>query len=225
MAERPVRASGGNTRVALICALVFFGMVGAAFAAVPLYRKFCQATGWNGAVREGQTASAGTAVSDKTVAVRFDTNVRGLTWSFQPDQASQTTHLGEHKLAFFRATNTGSVPLTGRASYNVLPETAGPYFSKLECFCFKSQTIQPGQTIEFPVVYVVDPRFAQDKDNVGRQEITLSYTFFPAPLQETASAGFVAPDRPAAAAGANGRASNTPGKAPQPLEGPARAGL
>ena len=171
------RADPRNARVALICGAVFVTMVGAAFAAVPLYRAFCQATGFNGAVRRGASAAK---VSDKTVVVRFDTNVRDLSWTFVPAQARQTVHLGESKLAFFRATNTGAKALTGRALYNVLPETAGPYFSKLECFCFKNQTLKPGETMEFPVVYTVDPRYATDRDNKSSGEITLSYTFFPA---------------------------------------------
>jgi cytochrome c oxidase assembly protein subunit 11 len=153
-------------------------MVGAAFAAVPFYRAFCQATGFNGAVRRARVAP--TAISDKTVVVRFDTNVRGLPWRFAPDQDRQTIRLGETKLAFFRATNTGQTAVTGRALYNVLPESAGPYFSKLECFCFKNQTLQPGESVEFPVVYFVDPRYGADRDTRSQQEITLSYTFFPA---------------------------------------------
>ena len=170
----------GNRRVALICAAVFVGMVGAAFAAVPFYRAFCQATGFNGAVKRAPANSTG-AVSTKTITVRFDTNVRhGLPWKFEPEQASQTVHFGENKLAFFRATNLGDKPVTGRALYNVLPESAGPYFSKLECFCFKNQTLKPGESAEFPVVYTVDPRFVTDRDNRTQSEITLSYTFFPA---------------------------------------------
>ena len=170
----------GNRRIALICATVFVCMVGAAFAAVPFYRAFCQATGFNGAVRRAGPAAAG-PISDKTIIVRFDTNIRrGLTWNFVPEQASQTVHFGENRLAFFRATNTGDTTVTGRALYNVLPETAGPYFSKLECFCFKNQTLKPGESAEFPVVYTVDPRFAKDPDTRSQTEITLSYTFFPA---------------------------------------------
>ena len=138
-------AARGNARIALICAAVFFGMVGAAFASVPLYRQFCQATGFNGAVKRAGAGSA--TVSADTVTVRFDTNVHDLTWTFEPVQASQEVKLGESKLAFFRATNTGKTAMTGRALYNVVPETAGPYFSKLECFCFKNQTINPGQTV------------------------------------------------------------------------------
>ena len=172
-----------NARVALICAGVFTVMVGAAFAAVPFYRAFCQATGFNGAVRRAdarRVAGAG-EVSATTVTVRFDTNVNGIAWRFEPVQASQTVHLGENKLAFFRATNTSNRTLTGRALFNVLPEAAGPYFSKLECFCFKNQTLAPGQSAEFPVVYYVDRRYGSDQDTKGAGEITLSYTFFPAP--------------------------------------------
>jgi cytochrome c oxidase assembly protein subunit 11 len=164
--------------VAIACAAIFFAMVGAAFASVPLYRAFCRATGFNGAVRTGLALPP--AVSRDTVTVRFDTNVRGLSWRFEPVQGAQIARLGESKLAFFRATNTGSTPLTGRAVYNVLPEWAGAYFSKLECFCFRNQTIAPGQTVEFPVVYFVDPRYAADRDGRDKGEITLSYTFFPA---------------------------------------------
>ncbi len=153
-------------------------MVGAAFASVPLYRAFCNATGFNGAVRTGLKLPQ--AASRDTVTVRFDTNVRGLAWRFEPVQAEQTARLGESKLAFFRATNTGATSVTGRALYNVLPEWSGAYFSKLECFCFKNQTIAPGQTVEFPVVYFVDPRYASDADRRDKGEITLSYTFFPA---------------------------------------------
>jgi cytochrome c oxidase assembly protein subunit 11 len=167
-----------NGRVALLCAGVFVIMVGAAFAAVPFYRAFCQATGFNGSVRRA-VATAPAAVSAGTVQVRFDTNVHGIDWRFEPVQARQTVHFGENKLAFFRATNTSNKTLTGRAIYNVLPEAAGPYFSKLECFCFKNQTLAPGQSAEFPVVYTVDHRYADDRDTRGQGEITLSYTFFP----------------------------------------------
>jgi cytochrome c oxidase assembly protein subunit 11 len=178
----PSQRRSGNTRTALICLGVFAIMVGAAFAAVPFYRAFCQATGFNGAVRRASATSAAAPkdVSAATVTVRFDTNVNGLDWRFEPVQASQVVHLGEDKLAFFRATNISNRTVTGRALYNVVPEAAGPYFSKLECFCFKNQTLAPGQSAEFPVVYTVDPRYAKDRDTKDQSEITLSYTFFPA---------------------------------------------
>jgi cytochrome c oxidase assembly protein subunit 11 len=193
-----------NARLAAICAAVFFAMVGAAFASVPLYRVFCQATGFNGTVRLAGAAPA--SVSDKTVSVRFDTNVHGLSWRFQPDQARQTVKLGAYTLAFFSAVNTGDARQTGRAIYNVLPEWAGAYFSKLQCFCFKDQTLQPGEKVEFPVVYVVDPRYARDREKREAGEITLSYSFLPA----------VDAGKPSGAA--------APG-APSPLGGGARAGL
>lgn len=169
-----------NTRVAVICAVVFAAMVGVAFAAVPFYRAFCQATGFNGTPKVGASAEP-QAVSTQTVIVRFDTNIRhDLPWTFVPEQPSQVVHLGEHKLAFFRAKNNSSRTITGRALYNVLPEAAGSYFSKLECFCFRNQTLKPGETAEMPVVYTVDPAYAKDRDTRDQKEITLSYTFFPA---------------------------------------------
>jgi cytochrome c oxidase assembly protein subunit 11 len=111
--------------------------------------------------------------------VRIDANVRGLPWEFEPEQVSQTVKIGATGLAFYRVTNTSDRPLTGQATYNVVPEQAGPYFQKLECFCFTDQTLQPGQTAEFPVAYFIDPRFASDFNTKGAQEVTLSYTFFP----------------------------------------------
>jgi cytochrome c oxidase assembly protein subunit 11 len=172
------RAIRRNRHVALICAAVFVLMVGMAFAAVPFYRAFCQATGFNGAVKRASFAPG--AIVPQTVTVRFDTNVDGLAWKFEPVQPSQTIHLGASTLAFFRATNTGKTPLTGRALFNVVPEAAGQYFNKLECFCFRNQTLAPGQTVEMPVVYYVDPGYAKDRDTRYQTEITLSYTFYPA---------------------------------------------
>lgn len=183
-----------NTRVALACALVFAVMVGAAFAAVPFYRAFCQATGFNGAVKRASFAPG--AVSSKTVVVRFDTNVNGIAWKFEPEVASQTVHLGASTLAFFRATNVGRSTVTGRALFNVVPEAAGQYFSKLECFCFKDQSLAPGQTAEFPVVYYVDPGYAKDRDTRFQPEITLSYTFFKATDVAKGIASLPAPQGP-----------------------------
>lgn len=168
----------GHLKVAAICGVAFFGMVGAAYAAVPLYKLFCQATGFDGTVRKA--VAKPTKVLDRKVEIRFDANVRNLPWDFQAMQVSQDIRIGDTGLAFFKVTNTSDKPLTGRAMYNVVPEQAGPYFQKLECFCFSSQTIAPGQTVEFPVVYFVDPGFATDQETKGKSEITLSYTFFPA---------------------------------------------
>ncbi len=172
------RLAARNARIAIICAALFAGMVGAAFASVPFYRAFCQATGFGGTVRR---ASVGpTVATGRTVMVAFDTNVRGLDWSFSPNVPSQVAPVGASKLAFFRVTNNSDKPLTGRAVYNVTPGSAGAFFSKLECFCFTNQTLAPHQSAEFPVVYYVDPRFGLDDDTRGITEITLSYTFYPA---------------------------------------------
>uniref|UniRef100_B0T0X4 Cytochrome c oxidase assembly protein CtaG n=1 Tax=Caulobacter sp. (strain K31) TaxID=366602 RepID=B0T0X4_CAUSK len=175
-AERPARRS--HARVAAICGVAFFGMVGAAYAAVPLYKMFCQATGFDGTVRKA--VAKPTKILDRKVEIRFDANVRTLPWDFQPMQTSQQIRIGDTGLAFFKVTNKGDKPMTGRALYNVVPEQAGAYFQKLECFCFSNQTIEPGQTVEFPVVYFVDPGFVTDQDTKDKSTITLSYTFFPA---------------------------------------------
>ena len=185
-----------NARIGVICAVVFAGMVGAAYASVPLYRAFCQVTGFDGTVRKAEAAP--TRVLDRTLTIRFDANVRNLPWEFRPDQVSQEVRIGDTGLAFFRVTNNGKTPITGRATYGVTPEQAGPYFQKLECFCFTEQTVQPGATMEFPVVYFVDPRYATDPETRGGQEITLSYTFFPVEDQRAEAAsplGEAAPGR------------------------------
>ncbi len=151
-------------------------MVGMAYAAVPFYRAFCQVTGFDGTARRVERAP--TQVIDRKITVRFDANVNGLPWRFTPDQVAQTIELGAPGLAFFTVTNNGRTALTGRAAYNVVPESAGPYFLKTQCFCFSNQTIQPGQTERFPVIYYVEPKFATDLNTRTFQEVTLSYTFF-----------------------------------------------
>ncbi|MFZ4607791.1 MAG: cytochrome c oxidase assembly protein [Caulobacter sp.] len=179
-------ALGRNARLGLICGLIFAGMVGAAYASVPLYRAFCNLTGFDGTVRKAEKAPD--RVLDRKLTIRFDANVRELPWTFTPNQVSQELKIGDTGLAFYKVTNNGRTPLTGRASYNVIPESAGPYFQKLECFCFSDQTIAPGATVEFPVVYFVDPKFAEDFESRGAQEVTLSYTFFPSVEKKTQAA-------------------------------------
>jgi cytochrome c oxidase assembly protein subunit 11 len=112
--------------------------------------------------------------------VRFDANIRDLPWTFSAEQTSQEARLGETKLAFFRVTNNSDKPVTARATFNVVPEQAGPHFMKLQCFCFSDQTVQPRQTIDMPVLYFIDPKYAEDFETRGKKEVTLSYTFFPA---------------------------------------------
>ena len=167
-----------NARVGLICAAIFVGMTGAAYAAVPLYKAFCQATGFGGTVRKADTAPD--TVLNKTVTVRFDANVRDLPWTFRADQTAQTVKIGETKLAFFTVTNRSDKPVTARAVYNVSPDQAGAYFQKLQCFCFSEQTIAARATVQMPVLYFIDPKYAQDIDTKGEPVVTLSYTFYPA---------------------------------------------
>jgi cytochrome c oxidase assembly protein subunit 11 len=152
-------------------------MTGLAFASVPLYRLFCQVTGYGGVPQRAESATG--AVLDRTLRVRFDTSVdRALPWHFAPLQRSVEIKIGETELVFFKASNDWNTPVTGTAVFNVVPELAGRYFTKIECFCFKAQTLQPGQSIEMPVVFFVDPKIVDDDDTKNIDEITLSYTFY-----------------------------------------------
>jgi len=166
-----------NARVAIFCVIGVLAMTGAAYAAVPLYRMFCEVTGFDGTVRRAKAPPK--QALDKTITIRFDTNVRGVPFEFQPEVRTQDVRIGKPALAFFKVTNTSDRPVTAQASYNVVPETAGPYFQKLECFCFTEQTLKPGETVEFPMTYFVDPEMASDPETRGMGEVTLSYTFFP----------------------------------------------
>jgi len=158
--------------------VVFAAMAGAAYASVPLYRAFCQATGFAGAVSRAKAAPG--VILAKTVTVTFDTNVRNLPWTFAAEQRSQKLRIGDTGLAFFNVTNNSDTPLTGHAVYNVSPDQAGAYFHKLQCFCFTDQTIPAHTKVRFPVVYFVDPQFARDNDTNVFSDLTLSYTFYPA---------------------------------------------
>lgn len=175
-----------NAKVAIICAFTFFAMTGAAFAAVPIYRMFCQVTGFDGTTRRATAESS--QVLGKTLTIRFDANVRDLPWTFKAEQTSQEAKIGETKIAFFKVTNNSDKPVTGRALFNVVPEQAGPYFQKLQCFCFEDQTIAAGATVDMPVLYYVDPKYADDINTKGKPEVTLSYTFFPTTSKEAQTA-------------------------------------
>ena len=167
-----------NIRVAIIAAGVAAGMVGMSYAAVPLYRLFCQVTGFGGTTQRAEAAPA--RATDSPISVRFDANTSGsLAWSFHPMQTSMTVKVGEQNMAYYKATNISDKPLTGSAVFNVTPVQAGAYFNKIQCFCFTEQTLQPGQSIEMPVSYFVDPDLLEDPDAAGIKEITLSYTFYP----------------------------------------------
>ena len=194
--KRPVSPQQRRNRVvAGAVVATFVAMVGASYAAVPIYKAFCQATGFDGTTKRAEAAP--TEVLGKTLRIRFDANVRDLPWDFQALQTNQTIKIGETKVAIFRVTNHSDKPMTGRAVFNVVPERAGPYFEKLSCFCFTDQTIQAGQTVEMPVLYFVNPKYADDYETRNTGELTLSYTFYPAvdakPAAATAKASAVKP--------------------------------
>jgi cytochrome c oxidase assembly protein subunit 11 len=171
------KPTGKHGPVALALVGFVAGMVGLSFAAVPLYRIFCQATSYDGTPRRAERAPD--KVLDRTIRIRFDGNVApGLDWSFKPMQQTMDVKIGETGLAYFKATNNASTPITGRAVFNVAPEQAGLYFSKIQCFCFSKQTLAPGATVNMPVTFFVDPKIVDDDDTKNIDEITLSYTFF-----------------------------------------------
>ena len=178
--------SGDNTHnekpdrkglVALSLVGLVAAMVGLSFAAVPLYRIFCQTTGYGGTPQVAEAAPAD--VLDRTITVRFDANVeRDLPWKFEPVQRVMEVRIGESALAFFRASNDSDEPVTGTAGFNVAPNVAGRYFTKIQCFCFTKQRLAAGESIEMPVTFFVDPKIVDDEGTKNISEITLSYTFY-----------------------------------------------
>jgi len=173
---RAARGSG-NRRTALGLVALVAVMVGLSFAAVPLYRIFCAKTGWAGTPQ--RAAAAPETVAPDMVIVRFDANVTpGLPWRFEPVEPEMTLHIGENKLAFFRATNLSKETVTGSAVFNVSPEIMGQYFTKVQCFCFTEQTLKPGEAVEMPVSFFIDPAILQDRDAKTVRDMTLSYTFY-----------------------------------------------
>jgi cytochrome c oxidase assembly protein subunit 11 len=172
------RLARRNRATAIGFAGLVAGMVGLAYASVPLYRIFCQVTGFNGTTQ--RAAAPPRQAGDQVIEVRFDANVSGgLNWSFRPEQLGVRLKLGEERLAFYRATNLSDRTITGSAVFNVSPPLAGAYFNKIQCFCFTEQTLAPGESQDMPVSFFVDPAIADDKDLVKLTTITLSYTFYP----------------------------------------------
>jgi cytochrome c oxidase assembly protein subunit 11 len=167
-----------NRRVAFLAAFVFCSMVGLAYASVPLYRLFCQATGFGGTTQIATSAPSVTATKD--ISIRFDANSSAdLGWNFRAAQTTMVVKIGEPSMAHYTATNMSSDTVTGTAKFNVTPTSAGAYFNKIQCFCFTKQTLKPGQTADFPVQFFVDPAILDDPDAKGIREITLSYSFYP----------------------------------------------
>lgn len=165
-----------NKRVVLISTAVVVAMTNLGFASKPLYKKFCQVTGYGGTTRVAEMASD--TVLDRDILVRFDSNINpDLDWSFKPVKPSMTVKLGQNALAFYTAKNMSDEPLVGTASYNVAPMKAAPFFSKLECFCFTEQRLGPGEEVKMPVLFFVDPEMAKNARFDDIKTITLSYTF------------------------------------------------
>jgi cytochrome c oxidase assembly protein subunit 11 len=172
-----------NNTVVVSCLAVVIGMGGLAYAAVPLYDLFCRVTGYGGTPQRAEAAPG--AVSERTVTVRFDTNIdRALPWSFQPEQRAVQVKVGETRLVFFRAVNNSDRPVVGRATFNVVPDRAGRFFSKIQCFCFTEQKLDPGQSVEMPVSFFIEPAILTDRGAAQIHEITLSYTFYPTANRE-----------------------------------------
>ncbi|MEQ1901009.1 MAG: cytochrome c oxidase assembly protein [Devosia sp.] len=172
----PAPPTARNLRVAGLLALLVVGMVGLAYAAIPLYQIFCQATGYGGTTRVASDNPKGVIARDMTV--RFDSNVDGgLPWRVTPSRPI-TGKIGTVETIVFVAKNLSNKTVTGQAAFNVTPELAGSYFNKIECFCFTEQTLKPGETVEMPVTFFVDPDIDRNADLDTIHDITLSYTFY-----------------------------------------------
>lgn len=167
-----------NRAIAIACVAFFTGMVGMAYAAVPLYDLFCRVTGFGGTTQ--RTDQYSDVILDRDIEIRFDANVAGgMPWEFEPAQRSTTLKIGETTQVSYTSRNVAQRPVMGTASFNVTPELAGAYFMKVECFCFTETELQPGETMDMPVVFYVDPKIVEVAELKDIKTITLSYTFFP----------------------------------------------
>ncbi|MSP87864.1 MAG: cytochrome c oxidase assembly protein [Alphaproteobacteria bacterium] len=178
-------ALGRNGRTALVLSGVVAGMVGLSFASVPLYKLFCQVTGYGGTTQRAEQGAD--RVIERMMTVRFNADTaRDMPWIFRPSQRQIDVKVGENHLAYYRAENRTSQTITGTATFNVTPAKAGLYFSKIDCFCFTEQVLKPGESAELPVSFFVDPAINEDRNLDEVKTITLSYTFFRAPTPEPA---------------------------------------
>ena len=170
-----------NLRVGLMAFAGALAMLGLGYASVPLYRLFCQATGFGGTTMvasESQAERAAASATGQSISIRFDASTEaGMPWTFRPSQPTDKVTIGERDIATYVARNDSKQPITGMATFNVAPEQAGKYFNKIQCFCFTQQTLQPGQEVVMPVLYFVDPAMLKDPAMKGVEQITLSYTF------------------------------------------------
>jgi cytochrome c oxidase assembly protein subunit 11 len=169
-----------NTRTALLAGLLVVFMTGVAFASVPLYRLFCQVTGFGGTPLRAEEVDPSLKATGKLISVRFDANTNSaLPWKFEPEENVQRVAVGARDMAFYTAKNLGDKPVTGTATFNVTPAQAGQYFTKIQCFCFTEQTLKAGEEVRMPVIFFVDSKILDDPDARKIDEITLSYTFYP----------------------------------------------
>lgn len=173
-----------NLKTGIYAFMGALAMLGLGYAAVPLYDLFCRVTGFGGTTQvasEAEAASAerlGLAAGGQTMSIRFDASTaRDVPWTFRPTQSTDTVQIGVRDMAIYTAKNNSSIPITGTATFNVEPEQAGKYFNKIQCFCFTEQTLQPGEEVNMPVLYFVDPAMLEDEAMEGVEQITLSYTF------------------------------------------------
>ena len=182
-------------KTAAVLALVAALMLSLSFAAVPFYDWFCRVTGFGGTTGVAETPS--NVILDETIKVRFDASREaGMPWEFKAQQVEMTLRIGENGLAFYEAYNPTDKPVAGTASYNVMPDQAGLYFIKIQCFCFTEQILQPGERIVMPVSFFVDPAIVDHEEASQIKEITLSYTFHQTPLTDE-QAALYAPATPA----------------------------
>jgi cytochrome c oxidase assembly protein subunit 11 len=172
-----------KTKTALQATAVVVFMGALAWASVPLYDWFCRVTGYGGATNVAEAGSA--EILDQTIKIKFDASLeRGMPWEFKPMQLEVVLRIGEEGLAFYEAYNPTDRPIAGTASYNVAPFSAGLYFSKIACFCFEEQLLMPGERVQMPVSFFVDPDIVNDEDAKHLKHITLSYTFHETELTE-----------------------------------------
>lgn len=182
-----------NTKVAARLGAVVCTMIALSFAAVPFYDWFCRVTGFGGVTQTA--AEASDKVIDKMIKVRFDGSLEaGMPWEFKPVARKMELKIGETGLAFYEAYNPTDKPIAGTASFNVYPYSAGAYFNKIACFCFEMQVLQPGERVQMPVTFYVDPEITEDREAKYVTSITLSYTFHVTDMPEE-QASLVIPDQ------------------------------
>ena len=183
-----------NARTAAMLGGVAVFMVGLSFAAIPLYEAFCRITGFGGTPLRADAASE--RVLDETITVRFDANIdKKLPWTFKPVQTEMTLPIGESGLAFYTATNNSGKPVAGTSTFNVTPLKIGQYFVKMDCFCFTEQVLQPGESVDMPVSFYIDPEIRDDRETEEVQGITLSYTFYETEISDPEIAALAAEGR------------------------------